>query len=76
MRTVDKKGKKAVSELIKAMFGDEVGDISEADNQCGCLLVAITVWIFIDYVFVLYYYFTVCHWFRMEMRVPYATKLD
>ena len=57
MRTVDKKGKKAACELINEMCGVEVRSLSRADDQCECLLGAITVCIISDSICVFSSYF-------------------
>ena len=43
MRTVDARGKEAISVLINQMCGTHVGDMSRPENQCECLLEAILV---------------------------------
>ena len=43
MRTVDKKGKKAACGLLNEMCGVDVRSVNGADNQCECLIGAITV---------------------------------
>ena len=43
MRTVDERGKQAICELVNQMCGVEVGEINGAEDQCECLIGAITV---------------------------------
>ena len=52
MRTVDKEGKKAACELINMMCGVDVRSVRGADDQCECLLGAVTVCIIGDYIYV------------------------
>ena len=47
---MERKGK-AACELINKMCEVSVDDVSGADDQCECLIGAITVWKFIDYTF-------------------------
>ena len=71
MRTVDARGKQAVSALVNQICGVDVGDVSRIANQCECLLGAILVCPFF-----LYVYYLLFEIFRMGMQMIYATKLD
>ena len=57
MRTVDKKGKEAACDFINEICGVNVDDLNGAANQCECLIGAITVCIFINYIYVFSFYF-------------------
>ena len=59
MRTSDKTGKEAACELLNEMCGVDVRSVSGAGDQCECLIGAITVCIFIDYIYVSYYFYFV-----------------
>ena len=55
-RTVDEERKQAICELMNEICKVDVGDVSEAANQCECLIGAITVWLVFDCIFVLFYF--------------------
>ena len=42
-RTVDRKGKQATCDFLNQICGVDVGDVSCDDDQCECLIGAITV---------------------------------
>ena len=76
MRTVDKKGKEAACELMNEMCGVNVDDVSGTDNQCECLIGAVTVCVLIDYIYVFSYYsppYSIL--FRTQMTIQYVMKL-
>ena len=43
MITTDRKGKRAISGFVNEICGVDVGNVSSADDQCECLIGAITV---------------------------------
>ena len=54
-RTVDKKGKRAISAFVNQVCGTSVGDVSKVDGECECLLGAIIV-CFIILLHLLFYF--------------------
>ena len=54
---MEREGQEAICELLNEMCGVNVRSVSRADDQCECLLGAITVCIISDYICFLSYYF-------------------
>ena len=52
------KGKTAACDFMNEICEVKMGDLSVADDQCECLLGAITVCIFIDYRYLFSYFFS------------------
>ena len=74
MTAMERKGKEAACNLINEMCGGDSLDVSSAEGQCECLIGAITVWTFINYTSV-FFFFSVFNCFRMEMTIQYVMKL-
>ena len=59
-KTVDEQEKQVVCDFVNQLCGADVGDVSVAEDQCECLIGAITVCIDLQhassfYVFYIYY---------------------
>ena len=68
----ESKGKQAICAFINEMCGVNVDDVSYDDDQCECIIGAITVCIVIVYILS---YFSVFNCFRMEMTSQYVMTL-